>query len=64
MAGEAVIFDIGMDTSWFDGAMAGLKAETAKASSSLDSSFSRSFDRLASAAGSAGTAISIASPPR
>lgn len=59
MAGEAVIFDIGMDTSSFDGAMAGLKAETAKASSSLDSSFSRSFDRLASAAGSAGTAISI-----
>ena len=56
MAGEAVIFDIGMDTSSFDGAMAGLKAETAKASSSLDSSFSRSFDRLASAAGSAGTA--------
>ena len=59
MAGEAVIFDIGLDTSSFDGAMAGLKAETGKAAASVDSSFSQSFDRLASAAGSAGTAISI-----
>ncbi len=59
MAGEAVIFDIGLDTSSFEGAMAGLKAETGKAAASVDSSFSQSFDRLASAAGSAGTAISI-----
>ena len=34
MAGEAVIFDIGVDTSSFDGVMAGLKAETQRAASS------------------------------
>ena len=59
MAGEAVIFDIGVDTSSFDGVMAGLKAETQRAASSIDAGFSQSFDRLASAAGAAGTAITL-----
>lgn len=59
MAGQAVIFEVGADASSFDKTMAGLEAQTSKAAASVDASFTRSFDKLASTASSAGNAISI-----